>query len=211
MTASKNRRLATHVARRIEALAGGYLPHGARTRPTSHTAYAMAVLRRARPDDPGGDLTAWGLVFDGFDADLHNDGPKPSSYERAANAALTLYARHQQSKATPMHRSGVSLGAAVRQLAANGDGTLERAPLRRFQAVITATSPKQRLYHLRTLISLLRANDIPLDYARLATDLCQLDFPGTGRPVELQWARDLHRRTTHTAATSNAATPKEQS
>ena len=93
-----------------------------------------------------------------------------------------------------MHVAGRSLGTAARDLAraAGGDERAE-SMLTRFHGIGAAQTRAQRLHHLRTFVALLRSNEIPLDYVRLADDLVRLETPDKARIVRLSWARDLHR------------------
>ncbi len=185
-----------HVARVIGRLQPQYLPSAQRQSPTAEAAASLAALRHAKVADPAGDVRVWQITLDGMPEQLlsdSNQGPGPA--ERAVHAALVLWARHQQSRSKPMHVVGRSLGRAVRELSRTLDQGDEIAAslLRRFHAVATATSQDQRLYHLRSLISLFRAHEVPLDYAQLATDLFVLTTSHADA-VLMQWGRDLYRR-----------------
>ncbi|HRW18492.1 MAG TPA: type I-E CRISPR-associated protein Cse2/CasB [Dermatophilaceae bacterium] len=178
-------------------------------RPTSDALATLATLRHADAGDPAADVRVWQVTFDGIPDELLADRPgaTASRAERAVHAALVLWSRHQQAKTSPMHVSGRSLGLAARDLSRKvepGD-ELSGAVLRRFHSVATATGDQQRLYHLRSLVSLFRAHDVALDYARLAEDLYRLETPRADA-VQLSWGRDLHRRdrSTTTETTSTA-------
>jgi CRISPR type I-E-associated protein CasB/Cse2 len=87
----------------------------------------------------------------------------------AVHHALALYAAHQQSKSASMHRPGVTVGEAARQLNAkmpSKDGAVVR-----FRAIHSADSTTELLGWLRGLVSLLRTYSIPLDYVALADAL----------------------------------------
>ena len=149
----------------------------------------LSRLRRARADDPG-DPRVWDLTLGGVPTGLtgHRDGP--SNAERAIHAALVLFALHAQSAKGRRHVAGRRLGLAVRDLA-NKQANVEPVT-KRFQAFATATTWSQRLYHLRGLVSLMRAHDIPLDYGSLASDLYVAQTPDGLRRIRLQWGRDFH-------------------
>jgi CRISPR system Cascade subunit CasB len=87
--------------------------------------------------------------------------------------------------AFPQHRSGRSLGAAFRQLRQRSDSMEAR-----FVALLNA-HPDDLDDHLRHIISLLKANEQPLDWFRLFEDLLKWDHP-EGR-VQLKWARDFYK------------------
>jgi len=85
----------------------------------------------------------------------------------------------------PKHLSGHSLGAAFRPLRAKSDSMEAR-----FVALLNA-HPDDLDDHLRHAVSLLKANEQPLDWFRLLDDLIQWDHP-EGR-VQLRWARDFYK------------------
>ncbi|UGT59942.1 type I-E CRISPR-associated protein Cse2/CasB [Nocardia asteroides] len=161
---------------------------------------ALAELRRGVGGAPGTDPLLWKLTVDGFPAELNapetltraeHDGAA-TVWERAAFDAITLFALHQQSRTSAMHRAGIGLGAAVRVLGTRAGS--EDAVRARFHALGTAQDHPARLIHLRGLITQCRAFDIALDYGRLAVDLGRLDRNTYADRVLLAWARDLHRR-----------------
>lgn len=156
---------------------------------------ALAQLRRCDPASDEGVLEAWEIAFSGAPSELIGRGDAPTRAERALATALHLYALHQQSKQDPMHAAGKGLGSAIRKLASPEDpDSRERPVMRRYHALTTATERTEVLHHLRGLIRQLRDAGIPIDYARLASDLYFLSSPGSRTRVRLAWARDLTRR-----------------
>jgi CRISPR system Cascade subunit CasB len=152
----------------------------------------LARLRRGIGKDVGALPELWQYTLDGLPGPVPRDDAPPSWTEQAAYTALTLFALHQQSRREEMHRTGQSLGTAVRLLqsrAASGE-----AVRRRFEALGTAESFSEVVHHARGLITQLRGEAIPLDYAMLAEDLFRLQTSAAGR-VRLQWGRDFHRAT----------------
>lgn len=113
------------------------------------------------------------------------DAPSPS--ESAAFDAMTLFALHMQSAATPAHVRGRSFGTAMGMLRLRSDsGSLKP----RFDALLASRDERSRLTHARSLITLLRGAGIGLDYGLLARDLRTLS--GRHRSgVLLRWARDF--------------------
>lgn len=170
----------------------------------------LAKLRRAKENEPG-DPDTWQIVFDGMPEELHGTSDLPSRTEAAAHAALVLFARHVQSAGRPVHIQGPTVGAAVREIAhAQREESPQDAPvMRRFHSFAVASEEGQRLAHLRGLVDLMRANDVALDYGRLAADLYRCGFPDGLRSARLAWGRDLHwgtrRRTTDSATSAGAA------
>lgn len=90
----------------------------------------------------------------------------------AEHAALTLFALHQQSQSTSMHKDGEHIGAALLKLRGSDQFTGNPDALdRRVGAAATATSVTELAFHLRGLITLLRGQQLPLDYTQLAQDI----------------------------------------
>lgn len=153
---------------------------------------AMARLRRSIGKGIGDDPTVWWIVFDGFPERFQRgDGPTPE--ECAAHTAICLFALHQQSHGTQMHRHGIGLGTAVRRLSQDpGEEGPRESIVRRFNALVTADHLDEVAQHLRSLIGLFRAEAIQLDYGKLAEDLAGLDRGRRDR-VQLRWSRDFSR------------------
>lgn len=86
------------------------------------------------------------------------------------------------------HRSKYSLGKAFRPLRKKSDSMEAR-----FVALLNA-HPDDLDVHLRHAVSLLKANEQPLDWFRLFEDLLQWDHP-EGH-VQLKWARDFYKGNT---------------
>ena len=80
----------------------------------------LAALRRASTAEPGADPRIWELTLAGIPTPA-GAGDEPTAEERAAHAALTLYAVHQQSQSLPMHVPGQgSAGRCARWVSAPG-------------------------------------------------------------------------------------------
>lgn len=179
-----------HVATRVSRLQSQLLERDGGGRSTAGG--QLARLRRVDANDPG-DPRAWELTFEGISPRL-TSGPGsdtgPTNAERAIHAAFVLFAIHTQSATRNRHVSGRRLGLAVRELV--GDDSTEGPVARRFQAFATASTWRQRLYHLRGLVTLMRSHDIPLDYGSLAVDLYDIQTPQGLARTRLQWGRDFH-------------------
>ena len=186
--------LSGYVDRRVDRLQAAYLD---RSRADHSTAVgSLARLRRAAASEPGFEPGIWDLLFDGFPVELIGVRDEPSRAERSAHASLTLYAVHQQSQRTGMHIVGRSLGTAVgllaRDLATGRDIRADPGVLRRFQALGTASTFSETLYHARGLATQLRGAGIGLDYGRFAGDLFWLQHPNRCGGIRLQWGRDFY-------------------
>ncbi|MEU3620449.1 type I-E CRISPR-associated protein Cse2/CasB [Streptomyces sp. NPDC006872] len=187
-------RVAELAAAQIKRSQEGYL------RDSPQDVAALARLRRGAGRDAADLPDLWTLV-DTSPLHARLDGVRPLSEEelvRAENAlhsALTLWAMHQQSRGTRMHRPHTrgrptGLGAAVRRLMPP-DGVDEpvRKRLVRAGTAPDLTSLSQRL---RDLIVLLRRADIPLDYGLLAGQLYTWQRPGGADAVRREWGRSFH-------------------
>lgn len=83
----------------------------------------------------------------------------------------------------------------------------------RFDALLTSLDGRSRLIHARSLINLLRSEDIGFDYGMFAQDLRSLVSADRRHGVLLRWGRDFSTRpyrekeTEETTATSVAEPP----
>ena len=89
----------------------------------------------------------------------------------------------------PEHRKGRSLGKAFKPLAFPPNEKKKESMEARFVALLNA-HPEDLDDHLRHAVSLLKANEQPLDWFRLLEDLLQWDHPDGH--VQLKWARDFY-------------------
>lgn len=179
------RRLGQLVDDRVKELQGRY------RRNQSSGVSDLAALRRASTTEPGSDPRIWELTVAGLDVPA-GTSDEPTADERAAHAALTLYAIHQQSQPAAMHRAGYGLGRSVRALVLS-DRSNEKAVRRRFEALGTASTFTELLDHARGLVRQLRSAAVPLDYGRLADDLAALQDLSAAAGVRLRWGREYHR------------------
>lgn len=191
--ASPVEELGTAVARRV-SLWQSVLLDGSREDLRSSTVGVLAQLRRCNTAAPPANLTVMGELTDLVPKTFVRDTPHLTRGEQAVFDALVLFAVHQQSRRAPMHHPGVSVGDAVRRLAHEPGSTRELDPavMRRFHAMGTATNHARRVDLLRSLVTLLRSRDIPLDYGRLSRDLYLVQRPASSGGVLLRWARDVH-------------------
>ena len=65
---------------------------------------------------------------------------------------------------------------------------------RRFKALVTAESIEELAHYARQLVTQLRGERIPLDYARLAGQLYDFQNPYYRSRVRLEWAREFSRQ-----------------
>ena len=158
----------------------------------------LANLRRGLGYLPGDIPELWGslfgAVYDNPDKCrfFSKDGT-PTREEWAIYLALTLFALHQQSKdihTECMNVEKQGLGRAVRWLVHNDDD--EERVRHRFNSVATAQDISSLAYHLRSLIQLLSADKIGLDYPQLAADIYRYQNTVQRPRVRLQWGRDFY-------------------
>jgi len=194
MTSSITRRsqavaLEEHVRARIGYLQAQYL------KDVPSAVADLARLRRALNGSAGSDPTVWSVVFEGWPVDLSAMSDEPTRAEAAAHAAVCLYAIHQQGQRVDgLHQPNWSLGRSVGSLAMRLGSDSESAVKRRLDAVLTADDLREILHHSRGLITQLRGEKIPLDYALFAKHLYWLQSPVDGDRARLRWARDYYFR-----------------
>lgn len=178
-------RTGTFVRTRVRSLQRGYL------KDESGSVATLAQLRRGAGKPLRDVPEVWGLTFDETfipEGALLEDGP--SREETAVHIALTLFALHQQSRTDPMHQDGHGLGAAVRRLVSGPDVD---DPMRvRLVQAGSAHHIDAVAVRLRELVSRLRTEGVPLDYALLADQLVQAQRPGGMAQVRQVWGRGFH-------------------
>lgn len=192
--------LRVDVGARLVRLQEGYLD---RRGPTAQaTAQGdLARLRVADPADPVSQPEVWRVVQDGtsdvISVSLKGDPDTPTAAEHARHCALVLYALHQQGKDQPMHRAKIGFAQAVRVLGGRRAGQGEEfdpGVRARFDQVLLASTLAGRSEHLKSLVRMMRSEDVGFDYCGLAVGLYDMSTPEGLRRVRLAWARDLYRR-----------------
>lgn len=192
MTKSLEKSIASFVHTRIMSIQSDYLSPDRKSRGARH----LATLRHALTMPIGSSADAWPLEFEGLPLELVGRSSEPSSGESAVHYALSLYAHHQQGKTNPMYVGGKEnrLGSAVRALVRKERdcySNLEDGEMpRRFRALVTAESMEETVHYARQLVQQLRSAGIPVDYARLASQLYDLQNPYKADAVRLAWGRE---------------------
>ncbi len=186
---SMQRQIEDYMRRRLSDFASD--PNAGRVRAQ------LAMLRRGVGRKPGDMPDLWGLLFADMPEEMMSRTAEPTAAEWAAYTALTLYATHQQG--TEINRQNMHtcqdagrLGKAVARLVKNADDRERIA--RRFNAFATASDMTEAAHHLRGLIQLLRVEEIPLNYIRLAGDLYRFQNPEYAPDVRLSWGQDFYWR-----------------
>ncbi|MEV8034783.1 type I-E CRISPR-associated protein Cse2/CasB [Streptomyces sp. NPDC086182] len=187
-------RVAELAAAQITGWQEGYL----NDRPTAVA--ALARLRRGA-GRAAADLPDLWTLIDTSPLHTRVEGVRPLGEEelvRAENAvhvALTLWALHQQSRGSRMHRPHAprrpaGLGAAARRLMPPGG--IDEPVRKRLVRAGTAADLTTLSQRLRELVVLLRRADIPLDYGLLAGQLYAWQRPGGDGAVRREWGRSFH-------------------
>ncbi|MEU5871740.1 type I-E CRISPR-associated protein Cse2/CasB [Glycomyces sp. NPDC047369] len=135
---------------------------------------ALAQLRQAVNAEPGtAGLAAVWLPDALIEPELRSKlawQPRATPSEQALHTAVTLFAIHQQSQREQrMHTPGTTFAVACQWLAAVRDN--DETVHRRFAAVGTAATYAELVYHVRNLVTQLRAAKIGFDYGVFADDL----------------------------------------
>ncbi|MEU0924617.1 type I-E CRISPR-associated protein Cse2/CasB [Streptomyces malaysiensis] len=160
----------------------------------------LARLRRGAGKQPHQVPDLLGLIDTGPLYDKAPDGRMPGEgaltcAEDAVHVVMALWAVHQQSRTTGMHRphrtdAPGGLGAAIRRLMIERDAG--DAVLKRFVRIGTAPDLPTLAQRLREIVVLLRDEDITLDYALLARQLYQWQWPQGPETVRRAWGRSFH-------------------
>ncbi|HBN85341.1 MAG TPA: type I-E CRISPR-associated protein Cse2/CasB [Clostridiales bacterium] len=161
----------------------------------------LAKLRRGIGKQPGEQPELFEILLNNVPEDLYGKGDEVSKPVWAIYTALTLFALHQQGNEQPMSNSGNaegkkqgnSLGTAVGYLVKKNDEDRKSAVKRRFDAVITANEFTEFAYHARSLIQLLKAEKITLDYPHLAEDFYWYQFDEVRNRIRMRWGEDFYR------------------
>lgn len=155
---------------------------------------AFAHLRRSLGFAPGAYPPSFPYVERFVGADKHADDP----HRQAMYLTAGLFAFH------PLHREGTSLAAALGQV---GRSRESASVEQRFIALLNA-EPESLPAMLRQSISLLAADGIGLDYARLLDDLARWFNPWNLEArdrLRQRWARDFYRAYDPHAASADGA------
>ena len=159
----------------------------------------LANLRRGIGRKPGDMPELWGMLFAEMPEEMLSQNGQPTREEWAIYTALTLYALHQQSSKISeqnMHEAGKPenrLGRTVARLVKNEEKDRDRIA-KRLNAFATADDMLTAAHHLRGLIQLLRAEEIPLDYVHLAENLYDFQNPDFRPSVRLEWGQDFYEK-----------------
>lgn len=153
----------------------------------------LANLRRGLGKKPGELPQLWELLFRDFPEEMMSINGEATSAEWAVYGALTMYALHHQgAEVGEMHLDGQGIGIAVGTLVLR-DAKRLNSIQRRFNAFATAKGMPECMSHLRGLVQLLRSEEIPQDYVKLAGDLYEFQISDRAARVRLRWGQDFYR------------------
>ena len=176
---------------------------------TSWGRVMRARLRRAAGTQPGASPAIWAVTLADAPLEWYSRGGIPSFEENAVHTALTLYALHCQGKDRSMttvyssssddeknenksKERSESIGCAIARLINPDESNLD-AVKRRFDAMATSEEFYELSYHARSIVLLLRAVDITMDYPNFARDIYMYQIPGRADSVRLRWGEDFYR------------------
>lgn len=194
---SKQALLKNAVSAKIHKIQGALLGNNPKTQARAKA--ILAKLRKAAIKPGAADPEAWqlvlgatGLAAGGEESDLLpieivGTGDDPNPYESSAYTVITMYAIHQQSQQKPMHQKEKRFATAVGELVSKTSPSVKT----RFDSLAKAQNQGAVHYHLRSLVTLLRANEIGFDYGLLAVDLKQLATQKSRQKVLIRWSRDF--------------------
>lgn len=158
----------------------------------------LAKLRRGVGRIPGENPGLYGFFLQDMPEEFWSLNGEVTEAEWACYLAVTLYSLHQQSNSPKLHnmhtsKKRESLGSALRKLAAaQGDTNAGERMQKKLQMVITSKDMSELSHHLKGIITLLRNEGIPLNYAELAQDI--YDFQFEKSKVSLKWGQDYFRK-----------------
>ncbi len=162
---------------------------------TSRGKSLLANLRNSIGKPLSQTIELWPMIFEELPEGFLGKNIHPSKEEKAILATLQLYAIHQQGMTTCVFKNRGrelnNIGTSLRRLRTDTDRT---AMDRRFNAMITAATFDELIYHLRHLIRLLKAKSLEtkVNYPQLAHDLYWF-LRGYEENLRLSWAREYYR------------------
>lgn len=150
------------------------------------TAGALSLLRHGLGRSTAEDPDSWRYVLRVASNHWH---------EEPAHLTLSLFALHSQAKSKGSVDSAEwGLGKACRQLAIVRKSW--ESTERRFRVALSSDSLSALAPHLRSLVALLRGENIPLDYGDLYCALARWESPTAARGWRaLEWGRQFFGQT----------------
>lgn len=158
----------------------------------------LAELRKGIGKEPGELPGLFGEVLKDMPESFMSRDGTPTKEEWACYTALTLFALHQRGRdggnGFAHTDDKASLGQAMRKHSAlAADLNSEERMLKRLEAAVSSTDIRGLSYHLRSIINLISGNNISLNYAKLAEDIYEWQFPDEKNKVGLRWGQDFFK------------------
>ncbi|MCB4943531.1 type I-E CRISPR-associated protein Cse2/CasB [Streptococcus mutans] len=152
----------------------------------------LAKLRQSIGKPLSSTTAVWPILFENLPEEFFSKSGEASKEEIAILSAIQLYALHKQEVSDNEREKYQNIGYSLKQLRKGDDTT---AVDRRFNVMITSSTFEELIYHLRHLITLLKAKspETKVDYARLSEDLYWFlrDYQET---IRLNWAREYYKQ-----------------
>lgn len=148
----------------------------------------LAQLRDGGRRRPGDHVTTWALVSGIVPDQLAGRAGHASRTERSVFRAVTLHALHAQG-GRAAHDSDVSVGRALRRLITAEGG--RESVRRRVHAAVGSGSTPELERHMTSLVTMMRRNNIAMDYLDLQRGLAMWDNPISRTKTRLRWGRAL--------------------
>lgn len=159
---------------------------------TSKGKAQLANLRNSIGKPLSQTVGVWPIIFENLPEEFLSKHGQATYEEKAILNTLQIYALYQQGKSEKTSLEGEDrywkdLGYSLRNLRRASEET--RAIDRRFNAMITATTFEELVYHLRQLIKLLKSKtEAKINYPKLADDLYWY-LRGYDEDIKLRWSR----------------------
>ena len=174
--------------------------------PESQRKAVLANLRKGAGKMPGSVPYAWSEILSDMPETFFGYGMKPSYAEWAVYTALTVYAIHQQGKDSKNVNMDIndyqqSVGKAIARLVHSEED--EKRIIRKLDALVSVKGMLLLSNHLRGIVQLLKREDIPLDYAKLAKDILFFQIEDGRKNIAICWGRDFYRERNRSRDTEN--------
>lgn len=154
----------------------------------------LAALRNSTGKDLSEAEDVWPLLFENLPESFLSRSGVPTAEENAIFAALQLYAIAKQGTSQNVISDSTFRGSIGKSLSAGRNADSEAALDRRFNAMITADTFDEFIYHLRQMMKILKAKTIcTVNFAKLAEDLYRYQR-GQKKQVCFRWATEYYYR-----------------
>ena len=158
----------------------------------------LAQLRSCIGKKPGENPKIFGLLLQNMPETFYSKTGIVTKEEWACFLALTLYALHQQGvdceNESMNTNENVSIGTAMKKFAKRQDDLNAKDRMQeKYKVLATAIDIVALSNYLRSIIKLLKRENIKLNYALLASDLYEIQFDESKSKVILRWGQDLYR------------------